>query len=98
MVINNIASAVSAAVVASLRSVQDGARNTPLGQAVQEIPLVASGETGAEVSVEGPVASALDSLTGERCQFDVANPASNILNLNSTSIDAQVILYINTNI
>ena len=90
--IQNIESAVSSAVVASLLSVQDGAQKNPLGQAVQEIPLVASGEAGADVSVQGPVASALDSLTGESCQFDVASPASNILNFNSISIpiDAQV--------
>jgi hypothetical protein len=75
-----------------LNSSWDGARNIPLGEAVQEIPLVASGEAGAEVSVQGPVASALDRLTGESCQFDVARPASNILNFNSISIpiDAQV--------
>ncbi len=87
-----IASAVSSAVVASLRVVQESAANTGPQQEIQELPLVAGGISEADATVYRPVASVLDSLTGERHQMHVASPVSNILNFNSISIpiDAQV--------
>jgi hypothetical protein len=81
-------------VVASLRSVQDGARNTPLGQAVQEIPLVASGEAGADVSVQRSVASALDSLTGHHIHAGCTSGHAPIPDNNTENAFTKLLVYI----
>ena len=104
-VIQDIASAVSSAVVAPLQPTVEGPQREVQArspqqeiqvrgpqQEVQELPLVARGMSEADATVQGPVAPVLDSLTGERHDIHVASPVSNLLNFNSISIpiDAQV--------
>lgn len=88
--INNIASAVSSAVVASLRPLKSST-NTSLSM-VQERPLVVAEEAGEGDLVQGPVTSALDNLLGELCQLRATSTSTNLLKFNSVSIpiDAQI--------
>ncbi len=59
-------------------------------QEVQELPLVARGVSEADATVQGLVASVLDSLTGERHDIHVATPVPNLLNFNSIAFPSML--------
>jgi hypothetical protein len=93
--IARITSAVTQAVMESLRMSQHNPVTLPLESNTREVPL--QGISVADAQGQGPVAAAMENLTGEVVQLGVIRPhlmasSVDISNFNSVSIpiDAQV--------